>query len=390
MNENNKTLNICFIYCQELGKKRSGYSEQHPCRMAKVLGDSAKVFALFAGDGDKEYFIENGVVPIQIETQLLGQGYFKKLLGLIYYTRKIGIEYKIDIFMNVWSHYLMLPVYLGSRLCKSKCVGSIGGLPIKSGYLNKPKNFKNVLRKKIGLTLEYLSLLAVDNIHCVSHELKKKYIERSIPERKIKVISRGIDFNLFTRKISYEKELSNQITIGTVCNLVKLKDVETSIDSIQILRKKYHNIRFLIGGDGEYKDHLIEYVKRKELENNVIFVGYLNRKELIQFYSSIDIFVLSSVSEGIANVILEALSFGLEIIATNVGDIPRHLDNGRGKTFPVGDVDAMVDLVMSCIESNDCNLTKSVQRRHYVQKNHSFESVRMQYNNFFRQTIKNG
>lgn len=383
-------MKICYVYCHTLAPNRKGFSEQHPCRLAQIMGIDAMIYAAYAGVADEKLFGKNGVIPVNINSKLLSKGYLAKFIGLIVYTFKIGRDYKIDIFMNVWSHYLMLPVWIGAKLSGSQAVASLGGLPINKEFIHKSRNFKNRFVKKIGLSLEWCSLRVVPRIHSVSYALKLEFVSRGVPVNKIQVISRGIDTDLFRIiRVSKKNKKNKDFHLGTVSRLSRVKDVETIIEAMAIITKKYPSICLHIAGDGNHKKKLMEIVCNKGLNDKVVFHGHLEKEKLFRFYAGINLFVLASVSEGIANVILEALACGLPVVATDVGDIPIHLDKERGFLFKVGDYEMLAKIIENVYLSNHDSEAIRRDRRYYVLRNHSYYYLTERYLDFFQSALKN-
>ena len=382
-------MKICYVYCQELKSDDLAFSGQPPCRLARIMGDSARVYALFSGDAECHRFRELGVMPISINSRFMNKGYLFRFMALIYYTYRIGRMYNIDVFLNVWSHYLVLAVWMGAKLCGSQVLASIGGIPIKREYIHKKRSMKNRIRKNLGLLLEWWSLRVAKRIHAVSHSLKSEFITRGVRADKIHVISRGIDTDIFRMVPGLRKNRPDGgFHVGTVSRIDRLKNIETIIEGFALISEKYPSMYLHIGGGGKHKRELINIVFKKHLTERVVFHGYLNMERLIPFYNNIDLFVLASTSEGIANVVLEALACGLPVVATGVGDIPKHLAQGRGFLFDVGDHKELARVIEQIYSmEGECENIK-VKRREYVLKNHSFFLLKGDYLNLFRQVLE--
>jgi len=382
-------MKICFVYCHQLPPDKVGFSEQHPCRLARIMENSATIYALYSGVANEELFRRYGVNPVNVNSSLLSKGYLSKFVALAYYTYKIGRKYNIDVFMDVWDHFLMLPIWIGAKLCRAQAVASLGGVPIKKDFIYKPKSFKNRLVKKMGLLLEWCSLSVVPRIHAVSYSLRTEFINRGVCSNKIHVISRGMDTNVFKFAPFIKKDGRNEeFHIGTVGRLVRGKDIETLIDAFdELASKKYTSMYLDIVGDGDHKTKLMEIVSNKGLNNKIIFHGKLGQKELPEFYSNMDLFVLASISEGIANVILEALAVGVPVVSTKVGDIPLHLKEGRGFLFDVGDYRTLAKTIEDLYLGKQDTETTRRNRRNYILENHSFACVKEQYLDFFQSVL---
>ena len=83
------------------------------------------------------------------------------------------------------------------------------------------------------------------------------------------------------------------------------------------------NVHLILIGDGSEKESLKNLVKHRSIENRVHFVGHQN--DVSNWLSALDVYVNSSRSEGMSQSIVEAMSIGLPIVATDVGDAKRML-----------------------------------------------------------------
>jgi len=124
------------------------------------------------------------------------------------------------------------------------------------------------------------------------------------------VFDNGLNYNI--------QNLSKEFTIVSVSNVVALKRLNLLFDALQ---KTQSNITWHHFGDGVLMNDLNNAIKNKRQGLNVILHGYVSNHTLINFYQKqqVDLFVNVSSSEGIPVSIMEALSFGIPVIATDVG-----------------------------------------------------------------------
>jgi glycosyltransferase involved in cell wall biosynthesis len=382
-------MKICYVYCQPLKSLRKGYSEQHPIRLAKIMGDQAQIYVLYSGTLDEELLTKNQVISIPIPSRWMTKGLVPRIAALVYYTYKLGKKYKFDIYINVWAHYMAFPLWLGGKIAGIKTAASVGGVPIKK-KLYRGKRIGDIFRKAFGLSLEWFSLKVVPKIHTVAFHLKKEFSSRGIPSDKFTVISRGIDTSAFPNTISQKinESTNEEYHIVTVCSLSPLKGVETIIDAFDRVAENFPGMHLHIVGGGDYQQTLEMYAGEKKSKGNIIFYGFLDHTEVANLYARMHLFVLASHSEGIANVILEAMLCGLIVAGSAVGDIPVHLAESRGFLFEVGDTDALTEIISRVVTTPWQDfLTMKQKARKYVLENHSFQVVKDRYIDFFLQLI---
>lgn len=126
--------------------------------------------------------------------------------------------------------------------------------------------------------------------------------------------------------------------ILTVARMDEPKDFLTLLDSYEILLKKFKiNYNLVIVGDGPDRKKIEDYIIKKKINKNVFLVGAQDNVD--KFYRNAKLFVLSSKSEGLPTVIIEAMSRGLPIVATDAPYGCRDIikNNEYGIITPVGD-----------------------------------------------------
>ncbi|WP_261930666.1 glycosyltransferase [Rhizobium sp. NRK18] len=127
------------------------------------------------------------------------------------------------------------------------------------------------------------------------------------------------------------------ITLG---RLIPLKDHRTLLKAFSRL-DPVRGYRLVVFGDGPLKDSLVAEAERLGIAERTLFPGYV--KEPDACYACADLFVLSSVSEGFGNVLVEAMAAGVPVVSTDAPHGPREiLADGRfGALVPVGDAAAL-------------------------------------------------
>lgn len=143
--------------------------------------------------------------------------------------------------------------------------------------------------------------------------------------------------------------------ILAVSRFKRVKNISLLIHSLAKL-SSVPNARLMLLGSGEEELALRALAKKLGVSSKVIFPGFQNDPSL--FYSTADLFVLSSNYEGFGNVIVEALAHGLPVVSTNCPSGPAEiLGNGRwGRLVPVGDADAFALAIKEALLApTDCD-----------------------------------
>ncbi|SMC69934.1 glycosyltransferase [Moheibacter sediminis] len=123
------------------------------------------------------------------------------------------------------------------------------------------------------------------------------------------------------------KNTINITSIGSLEQMYKAPDVVLEAIKIVNENKKEIEINLLWMGDGKFKDNMIELAKELGIEQNIDFIGNVNKQQVFEHLSNSDIFILASRTEGLPRAIIEAMSIGLPVIGTNVGGIPELIED---------------------------------------------------------------
>jgi len=170
---------------------------------------------------------------------------------------------------------------------------------------------------------------ASDALFAPSLEIADVLRRMGIQGDKVLILQNAIPIERYV----YDPKIKDPRLVLSVGRLHPVKGYETLIDAISILRDRspHLGLQVLIAGDGEQRSLLDCRIRRHRLEGVVRLVGRMDAGALIEMYSRASIFILTSVSEGLPNVLLEAGASGCSIIATRVGGVPDvivHRTNG--------------------------------------------------------------
>lgn len=188
--------------------------------------------------------------------------------------------------------------------------------------------------------IERLTYFFSTNLFCNSFGLKK-FINENLTKKDVKVIAQGsingVDTEFFKNtKTLDEQELirdkfkidKKDFVITFVGRIVKDKGINELIEAFVNLSKKYNNLKLLLVGD--YEEHLNPIKNENKILidslDSIITVGFQN--DIRDFLSITDLFVLPSYREGLPNSLIEAGSFGIPLLATNINGCNEIIDDG--------------------------------------------------------------
>src|SRR5947208_7720196 len=128
--------------------------------------------------------------------------------------------------------------------------------------------------------------------------------------------------------------------VGNVAALVPHKGQRYLVDAAHLVVQEIPDTRFIILGEGELREHLEKQVHEHHLEKHVLLPGF--RSDVLGCIKGFDLFVMSSVTEGLGTSLLDAMACGRAIVATRAGGIPEIVDEGRtGLLVPPRDAAAL-------------------------------------------------
>lgn len=261
---------------------------------------------------------------------------FRRIKGL----KKILKEIKPDI-IHVRSRVPAWLVYFANKSLNIKVVSTVHGF-------NSVGFYSSIMQK-------------ADAVISVSNSIKE-YIQKHYQtnENKITVIPRGIDLELFNPKNidetfieNFKKQfnLKDKFVISSVGRVTQLKDYETFIKAILLVKKEIPNIIGLIVGGvrsdkEDYLNSLKNLIKELNLEENIIFTG--SQSKIEQIYALSDVVISSSKKpESFGRAVAEAICMNKPVIATNHGGVKDIIiENVNGFFFEVGNDKELADNIL--------------------------------------------
>jgi len=206
-----------------------------------------------------------------------------------------------------------------------------GNIPFVTGYhhggsMKKGKLLPDIMiRTYESIFLKKLlkkSKLIITPSEFVTKDFMKNYSNKTI------TVNPGVDIQKF--KPDYSLKPVNRILF--VGNLIKSEDYKGLgylLESIKIIRKNIPDIKLIVVGEGDYREHYENLSKELGIEENIEFRGKLNREEIVKEYQNTNVLVLPSLMESFGMVLIEAMACKKPVIGTKVGGIPYVIDNNK-------------------------------------------------------------
>lgn len=135
-----------------------------------------------------------------------------------------------------------------------------------------------------------------------------------------------------------------------------------------------HDARLSLVGDGELREQLEQVIRRKGLASKVTLLGVKPEAETLEIMATADLFVLSSLMEGLPVVLMEALGIGVPVVAPAVAGIPELVEEGRsGWLYPAGQWDALTQAMLRAVEHRTEWAQMGARGRARVEAQHDVE-----------------
>lgn len=303
---------------------------------------------------------------------LVDSNTLKELRALVR-SRSASLVHSHGYKTNIFSH-------LALRTLRAPRIATCHGTRILSLKLS----FYNHLDRRL---LRYF-----DRVVCVSPDLKEQVVDSGTPAEKVSVIYNGIDLKEFNAlPVSGGRESlqfhPEDIIIGTIAALSPEKGHRYLIEAVASVCRNIPSIRLVFVGDGPLADDLKAMVRDAGLENKVKFTGV--RRDIGALLHAFDIFVLPSLQEGLPMALLEAMSAGRAVIATEVGAIPQVIANlTDGLLVPSGKSAALAEALAKLAIEPDMRQSLGTRAREKITLEFSAKRMAEEYSQVYWEAIR--
>lgn len=214
-------------------------------------------------------------------------------------------------------------------------------------------------RKALYLLMDRLTAPLAHRIVCVADSLAQDLIRRSrLDARQLQVIHNGIDLDRFNPRDVDGLRVRQQLglppgpLIGMIGRMTPQKGHIYFLQAFARVRDRFPEARALIVGDGPLREELEGMARELKIEEGCIFTGV--RSDIPELLSTLDVFVLSSVSEGLPYAVLEAMAMARPVVATRVSGLPEIIEDGvTGLLVPPRNPQALGAAVIGLLQDRD-------------------------------------
>lgn len=233
-----------------------------------------------------------------------------------------------------------------------------------------------------------------DAIVAISQDARDEMVKwNHIPSDKLRVIYNGIDIAKYSANNNGFLEMKRALQldsaayiIGTVARLSPEKDQYTLIEAFAEITKKIDGVHLAIVGDGPLRNELEVLSRRLGISNQVHFLGF--RKDVADILKLFDVFVLSSLMEGVSLTLLEAMAVAKPVVATDVGGNPEVIVDGvTGFLVPSKDPKKLTNAIIALHNNREFAHKMGEAGRKRVEGRFSSDRMIKEYENLYEECL---
>lgn len=237
--------------------------------------------------------------------------------------------------------------------------------------------------------IDKLCLPHYDAVVCVSRDLREECLKIGVDSSRAWYVPNAIDTDDYQRMESVESAKhrfgvpSQRLIIGAVGRLSREKGYDLLIRAMRKIHDEKLDVELWIVGEGDERERLMRLSVETGLSERIKILGY--RKDVLALYHAMDVFVSSSIREGLPNVLLEAMAMKVPVLCTRVAGIPDLIQNGEnGLIVDAGSVDALFSGMRRLLGDAALRQHLAESGRETVERSYSFyqrmERIRTIYN----------
>lgn len=311
--------------------------------------------------------------------------------------RSLGIEV-ISLF-QISGHLFLPAVWRLKQIFVRKKIDIVfawdspaNSFAIAAGYLSRVPilissiHNMHIWKPEWMLKADTLCFRLSDRVIAVSEAVRMDAIKaHKISPDKIITIHNGVDHDLYGKEIDRTEKRKhfnlsdNDIVIGNIARIVPVKDQETLIRAMAIVAREFVMAKLLIiggipSGWEWYKESLLRLIKEYNLEDNIFFLG--ERRDVHEILPCLDLFVLSSIIEGLPLTLLEALFAGIPAVVTDAGGNREVVEDQKtGVLVPCKDPEALAKGIIALLKDKELREKLAINGRAKVLRYFSIDQT---------------
>ena len=176
------------------------------------------------------------------------------------------------------------------------------------------------------------------------------------------------------------------LLVGNLSALADHKDFPTFLEVAMRVLNIHPLVHFVIAGSGNEKEFIEKFIEENKLSTRIHLLGF--RKDVAMVMKSLDVFLITSKTEGLGTIVLEAFAAGIPVVATRAGGIPELvIDQVTGLLREVGDVDGLTKAVQQILSDHELKL-KLINNAKIKVQGFSFLATAQKTLNIYQEILK--
>lgn len=343
------------------------------CKRFNTGSDTS--YALLSGPG----WIHEQLLKVGIGYEIRDcRGSFN--LGFLWFLVRLIRRERVDV---VQSHLLGSNVYCA-------LAGALTGTPVIATFHGSV----DVAHNERFLPAKFLLVNRADAVVCVSESLKEDLLRRTpVDTRKLQVIKNGVDRSRFVveKNAALKHELGlprDAFVVGSLGNIRPAKDYPTALRAMAQIVSQESRVHWVVAGDVNHVLYaqLTDLIRQLDIADHVHFLGFYEPAE--KFLSGIDLYLLSSSSEGHPFSVIQAMATGLPIVATRCGVQSMLTDGETAALVEVGDSEEMASQILALQAAPEVREVLGQAARRRVLAQYDFELTVNEYRRLYSQATQ--
>jgi L-malate glycosyltransferase len=300
---------------------------------------------------------KEGIIIYAINYPAVATGKFPMIASFCY---NLFLKYLVKCMIKdnlkpdiIHAHSIVYSGYRSLQISKKYKVP----LVVTEHYSMFSKNkIKIYVRSILNKTLEN-----IDGFICVSNALSQDINKFCNKSAKTHIIP-----NLVDPRFVFQKPIKkSKFLFFSAGNLIPVKKMDLLIEAFTIAFKNNKNIKLEIAGGGKLYEFLKELITKFNMEDQIILLGIISRKQMVEKLAECDVFAMLSEKETFGIVYREAMAVGRPIVATKNGGIEENWDDMQGLLVPPNDLEAAVNALLKIKNRIDEFDAKLISKRCY-------------------------
>lgn len=283
----------------------------------------------------------------------------------------LKVNKKADLYVYYMGESLVLPSFV-CKLLRKPIVWIMAGSVVKI-FENNPG-----LASKLFLIETKINYKLADKIVIYSKKLIKEWKLEKYQAKILLAHKHYLDFDKFN---IFKQLAQRDIMVGYIGRFSDEKGVLNLIRAIPQILQIRDEIKFVVGGDGQQKSEIDKYLAENDLHDKVVLSGWISHDNLPSYLNQLKLLVLPSYTEGLPNIMLEAMACGTPVLSTSVGAITDFIkDEDTGFIMENNTPDCIAENILRAL--NHANLERISQNaRSLIESQFTYEKSTENYKN---------